>query len=442
VPRKYTIKLAVIFRLILLGAIAPGLSGCMSASATKAEKLPNPFEGYSTEEILLSGDQALQAKEYDRALFVYMQALQIEETADTWYRVGVTKIRLDDKLFAWRSFSAAVELDPEHVYSYEELGLLSMGFGQPEQAMIYFTKATELDATRWRSYNAMGVMADVDKRYAEAVVFYKAAFEGNPGSAMLMNNIGYSYYLAGSLQDATDWFDTAMQAQANYEPAIKNLALLYARQGWYDDAVQTFKKVVDAPLAYNDTGYVAMRNGDLEEASQLLAEAIRLAPKYYELAYQNLEQVKAEQHRKALRIGDDQGGSADDPLNASNISEIIFPDNHDQKYRKVMPQALNVRSAPSSDAEIVNYLRTGNRVEVLVSQPGWAFISHKTRSGGVIKGWVSTRFLDPDAVEVSDYAGDKAAAPEAPLATVEEAPLVPVDPSEQLLQATLEAANN
>ena len=65
-----------------------------------------------------------------------------------------------------------------------------------------------------------------------------------------------------------------------------------------------------------------------------------------------------------------------------------------------MPQVLNVRAEPSADSEIVNYLKNGNQVEVIVSQQGWSFISYQTRSGGTIKGWVSNRFLEDKSTAV------------------------------------------
>lgn len=394
------------------------IAGCAS-NPPETSQIENPFEGYSTEEILRTGDQAFAAQEYDRAIFVYSQALEIEETAEIWYRLGVTKIRLDDEMFAWRAFSSAIELDPEHAPSYEELGLLSIKFGEPDAATRYLNKAVELDNTRWRSYNALGVIADVEKRYDDAVALYKRALEANPESAMLMSNIGYSYYLAGNLQEATNWYDSAIQAKPDYEPALKNLALLYARQGWYDDAVDTFRKVVDEPQAYNDTGYIAMRNGDLEEAATLLAEAIRLSPRYYELAHENLDSVRRQMSRRSTRETNEQESLAA----GTNMTQIVFPETRDAQYRKVMPQALNVRAAPSTDAEIVNYLRTGNKVEIIMSQPGWAFVSYTAPSGSTITGWVNSRFLDID---------DPAA-----VANTDEEPIIP----ERLIEAAeLEAA--
>jgi Flp pilus assembly protein TadD len=360
------------------------LAGCIS-NAPKEQEVLDPFEGYSTEEILTTGDQAFSAEEYDRALFLYKQALDVEETAETWYSVGVTKVRLDDDNSARQAFLNALELDPEHAPSHEEIGLLYISFGQPEAAVSHLTKATQLDENRWRAYNALGVIADVDGRHADAATMYMAALKANPDSAMLMNNIGYSFYLAGNLQESTHWFDRAIQVDPNYAPAVKNLALLYARQGWYDEAVNTFKKVMDEPQAYNDAGYFAMRNGDLEEASKLLTKAIRLSPIYYELAHQNLAEVR-------IRLESNTARNDMAALAGTGLTQIIFPDSRDKKYRKVMPQALNLRAEPDTESEIVAYLKTGDMVEIIVSQPGWAFVSF-TRNGNIMSGWVNDRFL-------------------------------------------------
>jgi len=376
-------------RLTLIVIMAALLTSCASSQASKKDTERKVFAGRSTEEILRAGDDALQAEEYDRAMFIYMQAIEIEETADTWYRVGITKVRLDDDAFAWKAFNQALQLDPNHAPSLEEMGMLYIGLGEPAEATKVLTQATELDNKRWRAYNGLGVIADIEKRYAEAVVFYKAALDANSSSAMLMNNIGYSYYLAGNLQQAASWFSAAIQADDDYIAAIKNLALLYARQGWYDQAVDTFAKAVDEPEAYNDAGYIAMRNGDLDKATELLTKAIRLSPNYYELAYENLEQVNEQLDELARQTRHSEL--------VENTGSIVYPDGHQQKFRTVLPQTLNVRAQPSPNAEVIEYLRAGNAVQIIASQPGWAFINHGTPSGGTVAGWVNTRFLKGEA---------------------------------------------
>lgn len=203
---------------------------------------------------------------------------------------------------------------------------------------------------------------------------------------MLMNNVGYSYYLAGNLQAATNWFDAAIQAEPGYELAIRNLALLYARQGWYPEAIDTFIKVVKKPEAYNDVGYIAMRNGDFDAAALMLTEAVRLSPTYYVTAYNNLEML--EEMKKRAGVREERGALAD------NISEVVFADDHETQTLKVMPQALNVRAAPTGESEIIDYLKTGDPVQIILEKESWAFVSYRPQ--GVerdLTGWVKSRYL-------------------------------------------------
>jgi Flp pilus assembly protein TadD len=273
--------------LLVLIATAMVTTGCVSNQPKKNDG-GDIFAAYSVDEILEAGNESFDNQEFERAVFIYMQALEIEQNAETWYRIGLGKSRLGDKAYAWQALKKSIELDPNHALSLQELGLINLAIGEPAQAELHLARATEIDPTLWRAWNARGVIADIDHRYEEAVLYYQSGLIGTPNSSLLMNNIGYSYYLAGNLQEATRWFGRAIMTTPDYEPAIKNLGLLYARQGWYDEAVKTFSKVVEKRQAYNDTGYLALRNGDIGRASELISEAIRLSPRYFEKAYENL----------------------------------------------------------------------------------------------------------------------------------------------------------
>jgi hypothetical protein len=50
--------------------------------------------------------------------------------------------------------------------------------------------------------------------------------------------------------------------------------------------------VQDLPKAYNDVGYVAMLGGRLDDAETFFEEAMRLSPRYYELAGMNAQRLR------------------------------------------------------------------------------------------------------------------------------------------------------
>ena len=146
---------------LILAAVALFIGGCAS-SARKADP-QNPFGNYPVEEIIDAGNKSLESGETERAVYIYMQALEIEQSAETWYRIGVGKARLGDKGYAFEAFKKAIELDPTHVGAQEELGLTYMAMAQPGPAALHLKQATELDPQRWRAWNALGVLADMDK---------------------------------------------------------------------------------------------------------------------------------------------------------------------------------------------------------------------------------------------------------------------------------------
>jgi Flp pilus assembly protein TadD len=45
-------------------------------------------------------------------------------------------------------------------------------------------------------------------------------------------------------------------------------------------------------VAANDVGYIAMVSGDYQVADQMFAEAIRLSPRYYQTANENLAELR------------------------------------------------------------------------------------------------------------------------------------------------------
>ena len=52
------------------------------------------------------------------------------------------------------------------------------------------------------------------------------------------------------------------------------------------------RRAVDAEIAYNDVGYIAMRQGDYAVAERYFEKAIRVSPRYFEEARRNLDKVQ------------------------------------------------------------------------------------------------------------------------------------------------------
>jgi Flp pilus assembly protein TadD len=276
----------------------------------------------------------------------YLLAIDSQETPDpeVWFRVGAvcTHIGKDEK--ALQAYLQVVALNPNHAGGQEGAGLAYMNLKARDQARAYLVAAVTLEPRRWRAHNALGILADRREDYSAAILHYETALAINPSSPMLLNNLGYSRYLSGDLEQSARDFYQVTQLDAGYAPAWSNLGRVYARQGWYMDAVNILSRATDKSTASNHVGYIALQNGDLADAEQLLSEAIRLSPTYYQSAYQNLELVRARMRSEGMH-----SGIGPTTLSATGIGSMAgLPKQH---IRTVSAPGSNVLGAGRADAE-------------------------------------------------------------------------------------------
>jgi Flp pilus assembly protein TadD len=374
------------------------LNGCVTTPKIAKAEQPSgksylsQFEDMTAEEIVAAGDEAWKSNELERAVFIYMQSLAVDDNPDVWMKVGKIQEHEGQSLYAWQAYERVISLEPENAAAHERLGMLYLESRQKDNAVIHLEKAVKLDETRWASNNALGVLADTSREYESAIGYYEAALEHNPQSAMLMTNMGYSFYLAGQLEEAERLFVMAIGIDREYSAAASNLGLVRARQGKYDSAVNVLENVMLRQKALNDVGYIAFKNGDVEEAERLLDEAVRTSPTYYETAHQNLTRVRtAKQNIQGEPEEPEISAVESTPVDVANRTVEISTVG---EFRRVSADQLNVRRSDSMNAPIIGALRAENLVRVLENKGSWAFIKYDDgKSDRPMAGWVMSEFL-------------------------------------------------
>ena len=254
--------------------------------------------GTTSEEAIANGDRALAEGNTDRAMFEYVQALELSGgDSGILNKIGGIHMRLGNPVLAARAYSLSLKLDPENPAALEGAGLLFLRERSYEDAKRHLTVALERDPLRWQSLNGLGMLADLDGDHAQAAAYYRQALaippevEQQPDNAILLNNLGYSFYLSGDWQQALQYFQQALNYNPDFERAWQNLGLVYTREGEYDRALDAFRRVMDKPEAYNNIGFVCMINQDYDEAAHFFQKAIKLSPTYYVKAHENLDRV-------------------------------------------------------------------------------------------------------------------------------------------------------
>lgn len=281
-------------------------SGCASTPAAMSQQTADAAEMYegepevvfatefpiaSAQDAIARADRALAEGDSTLALYLYVRAYDLDE--DNVYallRIGqIHESRGNDRLAA-RAYRSTLSADATNSRALQALGLLSLKARHYDDAQACLERAVQLDPSLWRAYDGIGIIADVRAEHEVALAAFNAALAIKPDEASVLNNRGYSNYMAGRYRQAEQ--DLLAAAALGADKAWLNLGLVRARQGRYLEAVQMMAKTVDLEVAYNDVGYIAMREGDLDVAERYFQKAIRTAPRYFAAAQQNLGELR------------------------------------------------------------------------------------------------------------------------------------------------------
>ena len=241
----------------------------------------------SIEDALVRGEAALASGEMDLALYLFVRAYDLDsESLHALQRIAEIHRSRGRQELAVRALTRALQVDSTNPVALQTLGLIYLQARRYDEAQELLERTVAEAPGLWRAHNGLGVLADMRDDHDAAIAAYDRALAVNPGEASLLNNRGYSLYLAGDYESAAS--DFALAASQGIERAWLNLGLVRARQGDYEEAVQTMSRTVTPEVAYNDVGYIAMRQGDETVAALYFEKAIRLAPRYFEAAEKNL----------------------------------------------------------------------------------------------------------------------------------------------------------
>jgi tetratricopeptide (TPR) repeat protein len=282
------------------------MSGCASnptdqSNAISADEISDQsfdvlfateFPVSSEDDALERAADALQEDNVEKALFFYVRALQFRpDNAALLTHIGDIQMTRKNYAMAQRAFLQAKKQDQEFAPALEGLGLVYMLLGRDELAAKELQAAIDRNGELWRAHAALGIFADKSNKFSIALEHYDLALAINPDATYVLNNRGYSRFLAGDLAGAVeDLYEAA--SNRGFAPAWSNLGKVYAEQGRYEDAVTTYQNVMSDAHAYNNTGAIALRNGDVLIARKMIDEAIRLSPTYFPEAERNLKQLQ------------------------------------------------------------------------------------------------------------------------------------------------------
>lgn len=188
----------------------------------------------------------------------------------------------------------AIEVDPDYLPGYYEIGSIYSTQGKFHTALGYDQKASKIDpdhpsvrtAIGWNYYNlavtrgsekghVIGIMKQAEDNYLKAL-------EADPEFAIAHNNLGLVYFERNQCDKATDRFNLAIKYDPTYPKPINNLGATYYEAQDYNKAIEYFQKSLEIDpnyaRAYLNIGRAYYFMGDFQKSLSNLQKDLKLDP--------------------------------------------------------------------------------------------------------------------------------------------------------------------
>jgi tetratricopeptide (TPR) repeat protein len=162
--------------------------------------------------------------------------------AEEWFEKGNMAMSAGYNNVAIRFFEKAIEIDPNYLEPYINIGLLYNKEGDTEKAISYYEKAIAVDPDFTKAHYNLGTVYAEKGKLDKAVSEFKKCLSINPDLAKAHSQLGTAYVSKGLDSEAADHFYRA--------------GLLFLKQGdrgralkAYEDLKKTKSKELELSLS-------------------------------------------------------------------------------------------------------------------------------------------------------------------------------------------------
>jgi tetratricopeptide (TPR) repeat protein len=179
----------------------------------------------------------------------------------------------------WR---ATLARNPDALLAHNELGVILLEKGQPQEAAAHFQKILELDPDYAEAHCNLGMILFQNGQIDDAAAQFQRALEIAPNYDSAHNGLGSVFLRRGQLDDAIAHFQKTLELNPLSMNARLNLGLALAQKGRPDDAISQFEKCLlidpqNAP-AHGNLGDLFLKKGRVADSVEHYQAALDLQP--------------------------------------------------------------------------------------------------------------------------------------------------------------------
>lgn len=289
-------------------------------------------------------------------LFFFADAGLAEEAAEEWFSKGVKSIEEENYEQAIHCFKKTIDIHPNHVPSYNNLGYIYNIMGMWDKAIETYKKALTINPNDVRIHHDLGVSLYKKEMFDEAIAEFKKAIALDSEFDLPYHTLGVIYLEKKMFKEAIAVLKKALETAPDNSVVHRNLGLAYKEVG---------KNILSADHYYQ-AGILYLKEDNREEAL---------------IAYKNILQCSKEIAGVFLiKLYPDK--KASDPTTPLSFKK------KSQWY--VMLTRMNIRKNHSAGSKIISQLDRGVEFQIIReatdNTPVYSWYLIKTKSG--LSGWL------------------------------------------------------
>jgi len=229
--------------------------------------------------VLEDGNKALDAKQYDRAIQLFSEAVQADpKDYAAHFQLALTYSLLGRDADAIPHYKNTLELQPGLYEAELNLGMSLARTDNPAAAVDHFKTAAEQQPKEFRPALGLAQALYNTDRFPEAESAFQKAITLDPRSAAAESGFAMSLIRQKRADDAAPHVQQAFVLDRSYRSGFVALAELYESLGRATEAIRIYRQFPDNPVALERLSDLLVASGSLTEAIQTLETLMEKMP--------------------------------------------------------------------------------------------------------------------------------------------------------------------
>jgi tetratricopeptide (TPR) repeat protein len=233
------------------------------------------------------------AQMYENAVKVGLRLVEVNETPDIWFLIGVNLEKIGKYERALECYQQCVELEPNFVNAHIAMGKLYEKKGEIDKARDAYRRAVEIDARAYEACLALSRIFKEEGAYEDALNWIEKAIEAN-GTADAYVEKGRILALMGKLNESASAYEQAFSANAGIPEILYEKALVLEKLGLPAQAIDTLERNLKLHRHYQSVTRIIQlyeQNGNIERAILICEDALAHYPEQKKALTETLEKL-------------------------------------------------------------------------------------------------------------------------------------------------------